>query len=304
MNLQTTYMGLKLEHPLVPSASPLGEKLDTIRQMEDAGSAPLLRPTKGIHVVVERRRIDHRHGIIFTSPIDGRVMFILPWGELSYIGTTDTDTDVSPDRLDILPDEVVYLLRSANARFPNARLPHALTRRLHQRTDGHPLFLVHVIEDLVEQGVIVEQDGGWCLAGSLDESASQAEAPGATVAGATGGDPAGWLAVLDTQVPKTVRAMIELHLERLDRPTRQALEAAAVAGMEFSAAEVAGALGMDVVQAEQACDDLARRHRFLTPEGPAFPRGMRFRSTGWKSPTSTRGCASSSTFPRSYPERW
>ena len=49
-------------------------------------------------------------------------MFILPWGDLSYIGTTDTETEESPDRLDILPDEVVYLLRSANARFPNARL--------------------------------------------------------------------------------------------------------------------------------------------------------------------------------------
>jgi glycerol-3-phosphate dehydrogenase len=73
-------------------------------------------------VVVERRRIDHRHGIIFTSPIDGRVMFILPWGDLSYIGTTDTDTVESPERLEVLPQEVIYLLRSANARFPNARL--------------------------------------------------------------------------------------------------------------------------------------------------------------------------------------
>jgi glycerol-3-phosphate dehydrogenase len=95
---------------------------DRIRRMEDAGASPLLRPTKGIHVVVERRRIDHRHGIIFLSPIDGRVLFILPWGELSYIGTTDTDTSESPERPEILPDEVVYLLRSANARFPSARL--------------------------------------------------------------------------------------------------------------------------------------------------------------------------------------
>ena len=95
---------------------------DRIRLMEDAGAAPLLRPTKGIHVVVERRRIDHRHGIIFTSPIDGRVLFILPWGELSYIGTTDTDTGEPPEQLEILAEEVVYLLRSANARFPNARL--------------------------------------------------------------------------------------------------------------------------------------------------------------------------------------
>ncbi len=104
---------------VVNATGPWGDRL---RQMEDAGAAPLLRPTKGIHLVVERRRIDHRHGIIFTSPIDGRVMFVLPWGDLSYIGTTDTDTEESPDRLEILPEEVVYLLRSVNARFPNARL--------------------------------------------------------------------------------------------------------------------------------------------------------------------------------------
>jgi glycerol-3-phosphate dehydrogenase len=95
---------------------------DRIRLMEDAGAAPLLRPTKGIHVVVERRRIDHKHGIIFTSPIDGRVLFILPWGDLSYIGTTDTDSPESPDRLEVRSEEIIYLLRSANARFPNARL--------------------------------------------------------------------------------------------------------------------------------------------------------------------------------------
>ena len=60
--------------------------------------------------------------IVFTSPIDGRVLFILPWGDLSYIGTTDTDTAESPDQLTVSADDIVYLLRSANARFPNARL--------------------------------------------------------------------------------------------------------------------------------------------------------------------------------------
>ena len=99
-----------------------GPWADRVRLLEDAGATPLLQPTKGIHVVVERSRIDHRAGIIFTSPIDGRVLFILPWGERSYIGTTDTDTTESPDSLAITADEIVYLLRSANALFPHARL--------------------------------------------------------------------------------------------------------------------------------------------------------------------------------------
>jgi glycerol-3-phosphate dehydrogenase len=99
-----------------------GPWADRLRTMEDTGAAPLLRPTKGIHIVVERSRLDHREGIIFLSPIDGRVLFILPWRDLSYIGTTDSDTVESPDQLPVTPEEVVYLLRSANARFPSARL--------------------------------------------------------------------------------------------------------------------------------------------------------------------------------------
>jgi hypothetical protein len=39
MDLSTTYLGLKLRTPLVPSASPLSEGLDKIKQMEQAGAA-------------------------------------------------------------------------------------------------------------------------------------------------------------------------------------------------------------------------------------------------------------------------
>jgi len=42
MNLATTYLGLKLRSPLVPSASPLSERVDGVRQMEDAGAAAVV----------------------------------------------------------------------------------------------------------------------------------------------------------------------------------------------------------------------------------------------------------------------
>ncbi|HEY8256958.1 MAG TPA: glycerol-3-phosphate dehydrogenase [Gemmatimonadales bacterium] len=99
-----------------------GPWTDRVRWLEDPAATPLLQTTKGVHVVVERARIDHHAAIIFTSPIDGRILFILPWGELSYIGTTDTDTKDAPDSVTVAEEDVVYLLRSANARFPNARL--------------------------------------------------------------------------------------------------------------------------------------------------------------------------------------
>src|SRR2546425_838545 len=87
---------------------------------------PLLRLTKGPHVAVPQRRLGPPHAVTLTSPIDGRVMFVLPWGgadpDLSYIGTTDTDEDASPDDVRATARDVIYLLRSANAFFPQARL--------------------------------------------------------------------------------------------------------------------------------------------------------------------------------------
>jgi glycerol-3-phosphate dehydrogenase len=99
-----------------------GPWVDGLRRLDDPAAAPLLRPTKGVHVVVPRARIGHTNAITLLSPVDGRVMFILPWGEVSYIGTTDTDESGSPDEVRATGDDVVYLLRSANALFPQARL--------------------------------------------------------------------------------------------------------------------------------------------------------------------------------------
>jgi DNA-binding winged helix-turn-helix (wHTH) protein/tetratricopeptide (TPR) repeat protein len=142
------------------------------------------------------------------------------------------------------------------ARFPASHFPPAVVRRLHQRTDGHPLFLSALVDDLVEQGVIVEQNDRWQITGA------RADAGPADV-----GETPGWLAVLDTQVPRTVRAMIEIHLARLSCEARQVLEAAAVVGVEFSAAAAGAGPGLDVIRTEQVCDELARHQRFLEPRG-------------------------------------
>jgi glycerol-3-phosphate dehydrogenase len=95
---------------------------DAVRRLDGSPSDAVLRPTKGVHVVVPRSRLGHTRAITLFSPIDGRVMFVLPWGDLSYIGTTDTDDAGSPDTVRATAADVVYLLRSANAFVPRARL--------------------------------------------------------------------------------------------------------------------------------------------------------------------------------------
>ena len=99
-----------------------GPWCDRIRRLEFPHALPLLRPTKGAHVIVPRARIGHTNALTITSPIDDRVMFILPWNEHSIIGTTDTDTTASPEAVTVDADDILYLLRSANSYFPNARL--------------------------------------------------------------------------------------------------------------------------------------------------------------------------------------
>jgi glycerol-3-phosphate dehydrogenase len=99
-----------------------GPWTDGLRRLEDPSAQPLLRRTRGAHVMVRRERLGHTAGITLTSPIDGRVMFVLPWGEYSYIGTTDTDEPRPPEAAAPSEEDVHYLLRSANSCFPHAHL--------------------------------------------------------------------------------------------------------------------------------------------------------------------------------------
>lgn len=99
-----------------------GPWIDGLRRLEDPGAKPILRRTRGAHVMVRRERLGHTAAITLTSPLDGRIMFVIPWGEFSYIGTTDTDEPGAPEAVAPSEEDVHYLLRSANASFPQAHL--------------------------------------------------------------------------------------------------------------------------------------------------------------------------------------
>ena len=83
---------------------------------------PTIRPTKGIHVFVPRAKLGHHHAIALPVRRDGRIVFVLPWGDLTLVGTTDTDYAGDPDR--VVPDaaDVAYLLSAVNEAFPEAHL--------------------------------------------------------------------------------------------------------------------------------------------------------------------------------------
>ncbi|HET7251539.1 MAG TPA: glycerol-3-phosphate dehydrogenase/oxidase [Gemmatimonadales bacterium] len=99
-----------------------GPWVDRIRHLDAPNAAPLIRASKGAHAIVRRDRLGLHDAVTIASPIDGRVMFLLPWNDLAYIGTTETEDNVEPDAVRATGEDVIYLLRSANAVFPRARL--------------------------------------------------------------------------------------------------------------------------------------------------------------------------------------
>ena len=76
----------------------------------------------GAHIAVPRQRLGNNDAVTLVSPVDGRVLFVLPAGVHSIIGTTERPARHGPDEIHASEQEVSYLLRTVNARFPFANL--------------------------------------------------------------------------------------------------------------------------------------------------------------------------------------
>jgi glycerol-3-phosphate dehydrogenase len=108
---------------VVNATGPWSDELN--RLGDDAPRASghtAVRGSKGVHVAVARDRIGNHGALTLLAPNDGRVMFILPSGRQTIIGTTDTFTDAPPDEVRASERDLAYLLDAANAFFPSAHL--------------------------------------------------------------------------------------------------------------------------------------------------------------------------------------
>jgi glycerol-3-phosphate dehydrogenase len=81
-----------------------------------SAAPPILRPTKGIHLTLPHSSLP-LSSIVAFSAIDNRLMFAVPLGTCTYVGTTDTDYTASPDQAQADAADVQYLLDSLNATF-------------------------------------------------------------------------------------------------------------------------------------------------------------------------------------------
>jgi glycerol-3-phosphate dehydrogenase len=97
--------------PLTATLAGLGEK------------AARIRPGKGIHVFLDRRLTNYA---VVATAIDGRQVFLLPWQNMSVLGTTDDDYYGNLDEVVATGDEVRYLIQAVARVFPAVRSARAI----------------------------------------------------------------------------------------------------------------------------------------------------------------------------------
>jgi tetratricopeptide (TPR) repeat protein len=116
--------------------------------------------------------------------------------------------------------------------FPDHHFPPELSARIHDRTEGNPLFMADLVRFLRDRGVFAQTEGHWVVVGQFPE--------------------------VEHDLPESVRSMVEKKLSELSDADRRLMSAAAVQGQEFDSAVVARALEMDPTDAEERLEGLDR----------------------------------------------
>nr|PZN47680.1 MAG: hypothetical protein DIU61_19530 [Bacteroidota bacterium] len=98
-----------------------GPWVDDLRTADASLSGKRLHLTKGVHIVVPRERLPVQQAIYFDVS-DGRMIFAIPRGRVSYIGTTDTNYDGDKDHVVATVEDAEYLIRAVNDTFPSVHL--------------------------------------------------------------------------------------------------------------------------------------------------------------------------------------
>ncbi len=139
------------------------------------------------------------------------------------------------------------------ARFHDPALPPELASAVYRRTDGNPLFMARLTDELVTLGVLDDDGGRWRLARPLHQVART--------------------------IPESLRQLIEKQIARLEPDSQRLLEVASVLAPEFTVASVAAGLEADPLDVEDRCHALAEQGQFLTasplyvrPDGTAVAR--------------------------------
>ncbi|HEY7235714.1 MAG TPA: protein kinase [Gemmatimonadaceae bacterium] len=131
--------------------------------------------------------------------------------------------------------------------YPRHEFPDEFITVLHARTEGTPLFVADVVRQLANRGVITNRRGSWQLDREIESVASE--------------------------LPESVRSVIQRTIDRLDEEDRRLLVTASVQGVAFDSAVVAHALETDAAPVEERLERLERVHAIVRCVGEGLLAG-------------------------------
>ncbi len=82
----------------------------------------MLRPTKGIHLTLNKERLPLQSAVVMGAEKGNRIVFGIPRHEMVIIGTTDTDFKGDPQKIEATKEDVEYLIQIVNEYFPGANI--------------------------------------------------------------------------------------------------------------------------------------------------------------------------------------
>jgi predicted ATPase len=125
--------------------------------------------------------------------------------------------------------------------FPEHRFPGELAAMIHSKTEGNALFMADMVRDLRARGALADKDGAWTLVESISQ--------------------------IQSDLPESVRSMIQRKMDRLSDADRRLLMAASIQGQEFDSAVVAKVADLDAADVEERLEVLDRIHAFVRLSG-------------------------------------
>jgi predicted ATPase len=139
------------------------------------------------------------------------------------------------------------------ARLQQETLPDGLQHFVHQHSEGNPRFALVIVDHLIAEGTIARSahdNSCWELRAPLDQA--------------------------QAATPVDIARMIEIEIENLTPREQQIVEAASLAPVAFPSWLVAAALGEEIAEIEDTCNELARRLSFIKRAGEDdLPDGTR-----------------------------
>lgn len=101
--------------------SAAGPWVDELRSTNNSKKGKRLHLTKGVHLVFPYEKLPVKQSVYFDIP-DGRMMFAIPRGKITYVGTTDTNFNLDKDDVRTDLADAIYLISAVNNMFPDINL--------------------------------------------------------------------------------------------------------------------------------------------------------------------------------------